>query len=161
MATLDELSLTHRFFMKSYPFSRNQIKDLPAAPLARPLNQARVALVTTAGIYAPGQPRFESTAFGDHSFREIPGDIETAQLLEGHNSSAFDHRGVAADRNLALPLDRFRELAARGEIGALNHRHFSFMGSIIKPGKLIAETAPEVAALLREDKVDAVFLTPV
>jgi len=52
-------------------------------------------------------------------------------LIEAHKSDSFDHSGVQADRNLAFPMDRFRELVARGEIGAMNHRHFSFMGSIL------------------------------
>ena len=64
------------------------------------------------------------------------------------------------DRNLVFPLDRFRELAAQGTIGTLNHRHFSFMGSISAPGRLISETAAAVAALLRQDEVDAAFLVP-
>jgi D-proline reductase (dithiol) PrdB len=46
-------------------------------------------------------------------------------------------------------------------VGALNHRHFSFMGSITAPGRLISETAPAVAQLLQEDQVDAAFLVPV
>jgi D-proline reductase (dithiol) PrdB len=46
-------------------------------------------------------------------------------------------------------------------VGALNHRHFSFMGSITAPGRLISETAPAVAQLLQEDQVDAALLVPV
>ncbi|KAF0240467.1 MAG: hypothetical protein FD167_4169, partial [bacterium] len=72
-----------------------------------------------------------------------------------------DHRGVRDDKNLVLPLDRFREMVADKEIGSLNHRHFSFMGSIIGPGDLISKTAPEMANLLKADKVDVAFLTPV
>jgi D-proline reductase (dithiol) PrdB len=45
-------------------------------------------------------------------------------------------------------------------IGELNRRHFSFMGSIVAPRKLINVTAPQVAQVLREDRVNAVFLTP-
>ncbi|NBO63817.1 MAG: hypothetical protein EBU88_03005, partial [Acidobacteria bacterium] len=85
---------------------------------------------------------------------------ETASLTESHRSQSFDHQGVAADRNLAFPLDRFRELERAGIVGQLNHRHFSFMGSIVGPRPLIEETAPAVAQMLREDGVDAVFLTP-
>ena len=84
-----------------------------------------------------------------------------ATLIESHKSDAFDHTGIEADRNLAFPLDRFRELEARGVIGALNHRHFSFMGSIVGPRKLIEETAPQVAEMLREDGVNVALLTPV
>lgn len=161
MATYDEMSLHVRLFMKRYPFFRYTIQPVPCAPLARPLSEARVALVTTAGLRTPEQPDFNhKIKLGDISYREIPNTIETRTLIESHRSQAFDHSGVAADRNLAFPLDRFRELEARGEIGRLNHRHFSFMGSIIGPRKLIDETAPAVARMLREDKVDAVFLTP-
>ena len=71
------------------------------------------------------------------------------------------YTALAADKNLAFPLDRFRELEAQGAIGELNHRHFSFMGSIVGPRRLIDETAPLVARRLREDGVDAVLLTPV
>jgi hypothetical protein len=35
------------------------------------------------------------------------------------------------------------------------------MGSIAAPGRLIANTAPDVARMLLEDAVDAVLLTPV
>ncbi|HEX8984020.1 MAG TPA: glycine/sarcosine/betaine reductase selenoprotein B family protein [Bryobacteraceae bacterium] len=79
----------------------------------------------------------------------------------GHRSDAFDGRGIAADKNLALPLDRLKSLTAEGVIGCVAPRHFSFMGSISAPGRLINNSAPEVAQLLAEDAVDAVLLTPV
>jgi D-proline reductase (dithiol) PrdB len=162
MATYRELILKYRLFMKAYPFTRYAIQPVPCAKLDKPLNVARVALVTTAGLHSPDQPGFDhSFKGGDVTFREISQAVETSTLIESHKSDAFDHSGVQADRNLAFPLDRFRELEARGEIGALNHRHFSFMGSITKPERLIAETAPLAARLLRDDGVDVAFLTPV
>jgi len=162
MATFDEMLLTHRLFMRGYPFSRYKIKPTPCSPLTKPLSQAKVALITTAGLYQEGQTKFDSSIkLGDPSFREISGDVLTQNLKEGHRSSAFDHRGVEDDKNLVLPLDRFREMVAAKEIGSLNHRHFSFMGSIIGPGDLINKTAPEVANLLKLDQVDIAFLTPV
>jgi len=148
--------------MKGYRFSRHAIDPMPCAKLRPPLRQARFALVTTAGLKTPEQLEFDhSIKLGDTSFREIPNTIETRTLIESHRSYAFDHTGIQADNNLAFPLDRFRELEARGEIGELNHRHFSFMGSIVGPDRLTEETAPQVARSLREDRVDAVFLTPV
>ena len=54
-----------------------------------------------------------------------------------------------------------KALAQEGVIGSVAPRHFSLMGSIAAPGRLIAETAPEVARMLLEDQVDAVLLTPV
>lgn len=162
MATYDDLSLHVRLFMKSYPFSRYAIDPPPCARQAKPLDESRVALVTTAGLRTPGQSDFDhSDKRGDPSFREIPNTIERRLLVESHRSYAFDHEAVRSDINLAFPLDRFRELESRGVIGALNHRHFSFMGSIVGPRRLINETAPQVARALAEDRVDAVFLTPV
>jgi D-proline reductase (dithiol) PrdB len=161
VATYDDLSLHVRLFMKGYPFSRYATVDFPCARLKAPLKKSRLALVTTAALCAPGQADFDhSIKLGDTSFREIPNTIETGKLVESHRSSAFDHSGIRADTNLAFPLDRFRELLSKQEIGELNHRHFSFMGSIIAPRRLIEETAPQVARAWLEDRVDAVFLTP-
>jgi hypothetical protein len=54
-----------------------------------------------------------------------------------------------------------KSMAETGLIGSVAPRHFSFMGSIAAPGRLIANTAPQVARILLEDEVDAVLLTPV
>ena len=91
----------------------------------------------------------------------IPEGTDLSRLHIGHRSDAFDPRGIEADKNLGLPLDRLRELARAGVIGALAPRHFSLMGSISAPGRLVAETAPRIAAMLREDRVDGALLTPV
>lgn len=162
MATFGEMALKYRLFMNAYPFARYAINPVPCAKLEKPLNAVRVALVTTAGLHTPEQAGFDSfLKSGDASFREIPNTVTTSTLIEAHVSHAFDHSGVLADPNLAFPLDRFRELVVRRAIGSLNHRHFSFMGSILKPKRLIEETAPQVAERLRADGVDVVFLTPV
>jgi D-proline reductase (dithiol) PrdB len=162
MATYNDLSLPVRLFLKGYPFSRYAIAPTPCATLARPLRAARIALVTTAGLHTPDQPDFDYTdKRGDCSVREIPNSMDVRLLRESHRSQSFDHRGVESDRNLAFPLDRFRELVARGAIGELNYRHFSLMGSIVGPRRLIETSAPDVARALRQDAVEAVFLTPV
>ena len=153
MRILDPLS---RFFMKLYRGER--YKTSPHTPLRLPLNECRVALITTAGFFLDGQHTFEK---GDCSYREIPNSIQTHELINGHKSAAYDERGIENDANLAFPLDRFKELEAEGKIGSLNHRHFSFMGSITKPRPLITQTAPQVAQKLKADGVDVAFLTPV
>lgn len=184
MASFSELNLKFHLFMRFYRYQR--YKTAPHTPLAQPLTRCRVALITTAGFYLPTQPAFnESLKGGDCSYREIPNAVETQvhtskcrsgeacayhhglsdsgaeALTIGNKSEAFDADSLKADVNLVFPLDRFREMEAEGAIGTLNHRHFSFMGSITKPEALIQETAPEVAGLLKADGVDAVFLTPV
>ncbi len=162
MSSYAELSLHVRLFMKGYPFARYAIEPDLHAPLKRPLREARVALVTTAGLRTPQQQDFDhSSKMGDFTFREIASDIDVQTLIESHRSYAFDRTGIQADVNLAFPLDRLRELERDGAIGLLNHRHFSFMGSIVGPRKLIDHSAPQVARMLREDGVDVALLTPV
>ncbi|MCI0389374.1 MAG: hypothetical protein MOB07_11520, partial [Acidobacteria bacterium] len=64
MATYGEMILKHRLFMKAYPFARYAINPVPCAPLDMPLNLARVALVTTAGLHTPEQPGFDHSIKG-------------------------------------------------------------------------------------------------
>lgn len=156
MAFIRELNPLIHFFMRYYRTQR--YKTTPHTPLQLPLNECKVALITTAGFFLNGQDDFEKN---DCTYREIPNSIETQELMGGHKSSAYDEKGIEIDPNLAFPLDRFRELENEDKIGSLNHRHFSFMGSITKPKPLIERTAPEVGQMLKSDDVDVAFLTPV
>jgi D-proline reductase (dithiol) PrdB len=167
MARIEDVELTERLFLKGYPFWKYSSRSddpvsMAVTPLRKPLSACTIALITTAGLSLPDQPPFDATIrMGDTSFREIPATI-SPQLLEMHQRSwAFDHTGVLRDRNLAFPLDRLREMLERGEIGAIAPYHYSFMGSIAGPRKLIHETAPEVAHRLAAATVDVVLLTPV
>ena len=160
MARLADLTLKHRLFMRAYRY--RSIDCSPGAHLTKPLAESKLALVTTAALHLPEQPPFDpEIRGGDHSFRELPGNVDVSRLKIAHNSSAFDQTGAWKDRNLVFPLDRLREMQTAGEVGALNRRHFSFMGSITAPGRLIQESAPAVAQMLLEDKVDAALLVPV
>ncbi len=160
MAKLSDLKLTYQLFMKAYPYRR--IDWRPGARLAKPLRAARIAVVTTAAFFKPDQLPFNGLIRGgDFSYRALPPDADLDTLRIAHRSDAFDSSGIASDKNLALPLDRLKALAEEGVIGSVAPRHFSFMGSISAPGRLIDRTAPEVARMLAEDAVDAVLLTPV
>ena len=117
----------------------------PGAVLQKPLSQSKIAVVTTAAFFRPDQLPFdESIRGGDYSFRDIPVDTDLSTMGIAHKSDAFDSRGVESDKNLALPLDRLRELAAEGKIGYVAPRHFSLMGSISAPARLLKITAPEI-----------------
>lgn len=160
MGSLDEFSTATRLFLKAYRWRR--IDPVPWTPLRVPLAQARVALVSSAGFTAPGQPPFDGSRLGgDPSFRAIGPDADLASLENQHRSESFDHGPMLRDPNVAFPLDRLRELAARKRIGALAPRHLSFMGSITAPGRLAGQTAPEAAQWLVDDAVDAALLVPV
>jgi D-proline reductase (dithiol) PrdB len=160
MARLSDLKLAYRLFMQAYPY--RHVDWRPGAHLGKPLSQSRIALITSAGYCSPEQRPFdESILGGDWSFREIRATTPVQTLQIGQTSGAFDHSGIEADRNLALPMDRLTELVKAGVVGQAAPRHFSIMGSISAPGRLISRSSPEIARQLREDGVDAVLLTPV
>jgi D-proline reductase (dithiol) PrdB len=160
MGNMDEFSLPVRMFLKAYPWRK--IDPVPWTPLKRPLSQCKLGLITTAGFTAPNQQPFDaSIKGGDVSFRVIENDTKLELLHENHRSYSFDHAGINADANLAFPIFRAHELVERGTIGSVNHRHLSFMGSIVAPGRLRAQTAPEAARIFVEDQVDIALLTPV
>ncbi len=97
---------------------------------------------------------------GDPTFREIPAASALADLTITHNY--YDHADADKDINIILPVERAIDLEKTGEIGNVNHRHFSFMGHITGPhmDRLIKKTAPGVVSLLKADNVDIVILTP-
>jgi D-proline reductase (dithiol) PrdB len=160
MGKLSDLKLKYQLLIKGYPFRR--VDWRPGAVLGKPLSQARIALVTTAGFYLPNQKPFDqSIRHDDCSYREIPWGTPTNLLQIGQSSDAFDHAGIEADRNLTLPLDRLAELIEARAIGQSAPRHFSIMGSIIAPAKLMSDSAPEIARKLLDDGVDGVLLAPV
>jgi D-proline reductase (dithiol) PrdB len=129
---------------------------LPFALPKRPLSESRISLVTTGGVHLLGQPRFDiDDPAGDCSYREIPADAEA--LTWTH---AYHRPDEGSDLDAVFPLWTLRDLVSVSEVGALNHRHFSFMGAIHETDPLRERTAPEVADKLVEDGVDAVLLTP-
>ena len=124
--------------------------------ISKPLREMRIALVTTAGIHFRGDPSFE---FADATFRPISGE-DGDDLVMSHSSVNFDKTGFTEDINVVFPIDRFKGLVSQGEIGSLAKIHYSFMGAGLLPNAYEFH-ASEVARLLKQDKVDAVFLTPV
>jgi D-proline reductase (dithiol) PrdB len=139
----------------------DKIRDLPdfgptpfvAGP---PLHQRRVAIVTTSGLHLHGDRPF---AVGSADYRIIPGDAPASNLRMSHVSVNFDRSGFQEDVNVVFPLDRLCELAAEKVVGAVSGFHYSFMGAA--PIRALEPKARELAALLKQDRVDAVLLTPV
>ena len=155
MARIADLPLTARAFLKTYPWRR--IEPVPWAPLRRSLRDAKIALISSAGLVPPDQQPFDNDVRGgDWSYREVPDAINVTTLVDAHRSASYDHGGVRSDPNLAFPLDRLHEQGLQ-----TNHRHFSFMGSITAPGRLMTRSAPEAAEKLVADGVDAVLLVPI
>lgn len=157
---LEDLPLKYRLLLRTYKW--RSVQPVPRARLQKPLAESRVALVTTAGLVGVQHAPFDLFARGgDVTVRVIATDVDPQTLQVQHRSEAFDRAALTRDRNVAFPLDRLREMAAEGVIGAVAPRHLSFMGSITAPGRLRKESAPHAARLLVEDQVDVAVLVPV
>lgn len=129
--------------------------DTPLLP-GKPLNQRRVALISTAGLHCRGDRPFRP---GDGSYRVIPAETPAGELVMSHISVNFDRTGFQQDLNVAFPIDRLREAAADGAIGSMAAIHYSFMGAF--PPAAAEPHAKHLAGLLKADKVDAALLVPV
>jgi hypothetical protein len=144
---------------KTYPWPA--FAETPWTPVAKPLTESRVAVVTTGGLYRPGLDRpFETDALdGDVSYREIPRETAIATLGIAHPH--FAREVAEADMNTIFPLDRLAELGADGVIGDLAPTHFSTMGYAPRAADLVEQTAPAIVARMRAEAVDVALLVPV
>ncbi len=122
----------------------------------KPLNECRVALISTAGLHRPEDPPFTPGA-GD--YRIIPDDTDMGVLTMSHLSTNFDRSGFYQDVNTSFPADRLHELADEDVIGSVASRHYSFMGAT--PPTAMEPVARDLAKVLKADNVDAVALVPV
>ncbi len=155
MPRLEDLSDTARQGHLNVPAMEHD--DAPFAPLRKPLSEAKLALVTTAGLHLRADAPFAS---GDQTYRVIPSSADARDIIQSHTSIGFDRTAVMRDINVTFPIDRLRELVDRGTLGELSERFYSFMGANRDPKRIVEETGPEVARKLLEGGVDAVLLTP-
>ena len=142
---------------------KNGVQDLecpvfetPAFTTPPPLEEATVALVTSASLHHPDQEDF---APRDATYRVLDGSRR--DYLVGHWSPNFDTAGVAVDLNVVFPIDRLDELAAQGRIGKVADRHLAYAGNQWELSQIRFDGGPAGAAFLRQQGVDVVLLTPV
>ena len=144
------------------PLAAGKTKEpSPFTPFEKDLGEARVALVTTTGVYVEGQEPFDvDAAMGDSSFRAIPSDVDVSRLRIAHTH--YPHERAKKDINVIFPLERLRELVDEKVIGSLATGHYSFgfdlhVKELVDP---VVGTAHEMAKALKEDGVDVVLFTP-
>ncbi|HXC14422.1 MAG TPA: glycine/sarcosine/betaine reductase selenoprotein B family protein [Stellaceae bacterium] len=144
------------------PYRWAHYAEAPFQPLAKPLGECRVALITTGAPYrpdkgdqGPGAPYnaaakfytvYSGDAAGDHDLR-----ISHVAYDRAHTT--------AADPNTWFPLRQLRLSAAAGRIGALARR---FYGAPTNRSQrtTLDQDCPELLARCREDGADAAILVP-
>lgn len=159
MASISDLTMRERLWYHTYRFRHAAAG--PLSSMRRDPADARIALVTSAGLHQQTDRPFVREKGGDWSYRVIPDTASPAALVCTHPSRAWDRSGVEQDVNVAFPLDRLREMVDDRTVGSAAPRHISFQGSITAPGRLVSRTAPEIARIFDSDGVDGVVLAPV
>jgi D-proline reductase (dithiol) PrdB len=137
------------------------------APFPKRLAEARIALLTSAGLYLEGeQPPFDGDrekaepTWGDPTHRVLPASLAGSRLSMMHLH--LNHEDLLADPEIALPLDGLASLVAEGRVGSVAPHHVSVMG-YQQAGLEVwrRETAPAIVGLLRGEDTDGLILAPV
>ena len=155
MPRLDRLPEGNRKNLLALPVQVND--GTPFAAPRRSLAAGRLAIVTTAGLH-----RRDDRPFGpaDQTYRVIPADTPTVDIVQSHTSLGFDRVAIMRDVNVSFPIDRLRELVDRGVLGGLAPSSYSFMGAQRDLARIEGETGPEVGRRLWEEGVDVALVTP-
>lgn len=164
---------SYRFLPRSFLPLYQGARPLPGeedpvwAPFTKRLAEARIALLTSAGLYLEGeQEPFDSERerrepfWGDPTHRILPADLTGHRV--GMSHLHVNPEDVLADPAVALPLVVLDQLVAEGRVGAVTPSHYSVMG-FQAPGLEVwrRETAPAIVGRLREEGADGVVLAPV
>ncbi len=137
------------------------------APFEKRLAEARVALLTSAGLYLEGdQPPFDADreraepTWGDPTHRVLPYPLNGRPL--GMMHLHINHEDPLADPEIALPVGGLAALVDEGRVGSVAPGHVSVMG-YQQAGLEVwrRETAPAIVELLRDQETDGVVLAPV
>jgi hypothetical protein len=144
------------------PYRWAHYVDVPFAPLRTPLDQARVALITTAapfqpgaGDQGPGVPYNAAAKF--YQVYSVPADSQPDVRI---SHVGYDRTHTSAeDVNTYLPLARMKEAVVAGRIGALGRRVHGAPTN--RSQRVTVETdAPEILRRCQEDGIDAAVLAP-
>jgi hypothetical protein len=139
------------------PYAWARHTDAPFAPLAKPLAQCRVAVVTTASPWREDKP-VDGVLRGAKQVWSGPADTPPTRLYT--DDLAWDKQAThTRDVESFLPLTRLAELAAEGRIGGLAAR-FHGVPTDYSQRRTLEQDAPEILSRCRADGVDVALLVP-
>ena len=125
-------------------------------PVKKPLNEARVALLTSAALRLTEQEPFIPRE--DLSYRRVPSDPGRGTIVIDH------HSGIGTvprqDPEIVFPRAALAALAEDHTVGAVAPFHYSFMGGVRKHEEIENELAPALAQELAQAEVDLALLVP-
>lgn len=142
----------------------HQKRPIPWTPLAKPLAECTIALITTAGVARNDDVAFDQERerrnpwWGDPTYRTISQGTTEGEVKLYHLH--IDPRFGQEDLDVVLPMRRLGELAGEGVVGRPADTHYSIMGYQLRPQVLESETAPAIAREMKARGVDAAALVP-
>ncbi|MFN2500528.1 MAG: glycine/sarcosine/betaine reductase selenoprotein B family protein [Pyrinomonadaceae bacterium] len=132
---------------------------VPLAKFKKPLSDARICFVSTAGVQPKNTIPFDTVhPVGDYTFRSVSSDSAVSDL-EIHQLK-YPTIGAKRDLNVIFPIERLQELADKNIIGRLTRNFFSFIGYNMDAERLERTLAIDIADAVEAEKADAVLLAP-
>lgn len=158
--TVSYIDRTREFYAaqgyeRSYRWAR--FREVPFAPLSKPLAECRAALVTTASPHRDQRPR-DGVLRADKSVWsgstvEPPDRLYTDDLAWDKEATHTD------DVESFLPLRQLAAFAAEGRIGSVAER-FHGVPTDYSQRNTSEQDAPEILRRCNEDGVDVALLVP-
>lgn len=123
----------------------------PRRQLKRPLSQARIGIVSTAGAHLVGEGPIPASG----PPRVIPIEAEI-----GLHHIGYDTKRASADPEVVWPVRTLRRLAELGAIGSVSGLAVSMMGAVLDGRVVLSRHVPTVVEQFRRDSVDLALLVP-
>jgi len=144
------------------PYQWAHFEDIPFTPLAKPLAESRVALVSTSDVAVraiDGDGRDKANELLVGNAYSIPTDTPESLLFsrQEHYDKYATHLD---DVNSYFPITRLQEKVKEGRIQSMAARCHGVYTAYSQK-KTLEVDAPEVLKRCREDEVDIAVLTPV
>jgi|TARA_B100000315_G_scaffold49280_1_gene43865 D-proline reductase (dithiol) PrdB len=129
----------------------------PWTKLAKPLDQSRLGMLSTAGTYIAGQVAYYYK--DDTSVRKIPADTALDDLRFSHVTENYlvDAR---KDPRTVFPLQALDQLKQEGMIGGLADNYYSCMGGIYSQRRVKEELMPNLRTAMAAEEIDVLLLVP-
>jgi hypothetical protein len=144
------------------PYRWAHFTDAPFSPMTRPIERARIALITTAAPYQPEAGDQSPTApynAGAKFYQVYSKPVDEPPDLRISHVGYDRANTVPEDLGAYFPLARLHDAVAAGRIGGLTSR---FHGAPTnRSHRVTTQTdAPELLRRCREDGADAAVLVP-
>lgn len=158
---VEYMERTRRLYASQRPyqwlFHDRENEPPPWTEIDRPLEEQRVAVISSGGVHHTEQEPFHFR--NDTSHREIPFDAPAEDLRVAH--FGYDTTDAKRDPACVMPTRAMKSLAEEGQIGSLVDHAISFMGGIYSQRLVRDEVAPRFRDIVMKERASLVLLVPV